>query len=140
MQNLQVLFTKNHTKNRGCVYKLHKLLEEDVSSYERKGANDFQALQNGLINCEEYIFTFLEHEEVPHHNNSSEASIRVLKVKTKVSGGFRTDDGADEFACFHSIAETAKRNGVSKFTALYQLISDMAPSGNFIEKMFSKEN
>lgn len=92
--------------------KLHKLLEEDVSPFERKGANDFQALQNGMINCEEYIFTFLEHEEVPRHNNSSEASIRVLKVKTKVSGGFRTDDGADEFACFHSIAETAKRNGV----------------------------
>lgn len=120
--------------------KLHELLEADVSSYERKGANDFQALQNGLINCEEYIFTFLEHEEVPHHNNSSEASIRVLKVKAKVSGGFRTDNGADEFACFHSIAETAKRNGLSKFTALYQLVSDMAPSGNFIEKMISKEN
>ena len=97
-----------------------------------KGANDFQALQNGLINCEDYIFTFLEHEEVPQHNNTSEASIRVLKVKTK--------DGADEFACFHSIAETAKRNGISKFTALYQLISDMAPKSNFIEDLISMES
>lgn len=50
--------------------KLHEALEEDLSSYERKGKSDFQALQNGLINCEEYVFTFLEHEEVPHHNNS----------------------------------------------------------------------
>lgn len=30
-----------------------------------------------------------------------------MKVKTKVSGGFRTQDGADEFACFHSIMDTA---------------------------------
>ena len=120
--------------------KLSEALEENVAPYERKGANDFQALQNGLINCEDYIFTFLEHEEVPHHNNSSEASIRVLKVKTKVSGGFRTKDGADEFACFHSIAETAKRNGISKFTALYQLISDMAPKSNFIEDLISRES
>lgn len=120
--------------------KLGEALEENVAPYERKGSNDFQALQNGLINCEDYIFTFLEHEEVPHHNNSSEASIRVLKVKTKVSGGFRTKEGADEFACFHSIAETAKRNGISKFTALYQLISDMAPQSNFIEDLISKES
>ena len=120
--------------------KLHEALEEDLSSYERKGKSDFQALQNGLINCEEYVFTFLEHEEVPHHNNSSEASIRVLKVKGKVSGGFRTHEGADEFACFHSIAETAKRNKISKFTALYQLISDMAPNSNFFDNLTSKES
>lgn len=72
-------------------------------------------------------------------DNASEASIRVLKVKSKVSGGFRTDEGANEFACFHSIAETAKRNGISKLNALYQLISDMAPQSNFFERMFSKE-
>lgn len=120
--------------------KLHEALDADLSDYERKGAKDFQVLQNGLINCEDYVFTFLEHEEVPHHNNSSEASIRVLKVKAKVSGGFRTQDGADEYACFHSIAETAKRNGISKFTALYQLISDMVPKSNFIEDLISRES
>lgn len=119
--------------------KLKEALNEDVSGYERKGGKEFQVLQNGLINCEDYIFTFLEHEEVPHHNNSSEASIRILKVKTKVSGGFRTQDGADEFACFHSIAETAKRNGISKYTALYQLISEMAPKADFFEDLISKE-
>lgn len=81
-----------------------------------------------------------EHEEVPHHNNSSEASIRVLKVKGKVSGGFRTHEGAEEFACFHSIAETAKRNKISKFTALYQLISDMASKNNFFDDLISKES
>lgn len=119
--------------------RLHNALEENVSKYERNGGNDFQALQNGLINSEDYMFTFLDNEEVPHHNNSSEASIRVLKVKSKVSGGFRTYEGANEFACFHSIAETAKRNGISKFNALYQLVSEMAPQSNFFEKLFSKE-
>ena len=119
--------------------RLHKMLEADISPYDRKGEKDFQTLQNGLINCEDYIFTFLEHDEVPHHNNSSEGTIRVLKVKQKVSGGFRTDEGADEFACFLSIAETAKRNGISKFNALYQLISDMAPKDNFFDNLISKE-
>lgn len=119
---------------------LHNLLEQDVSSYERKGCKDFQALQNGLINCEQYIFTFLEQEGVPHHNNSSEGAIRILKVKSKVSGGFRTEVGADEYACFHSIVETAKRNGVSKFKALFQLISDMAPKDDFIGRLLSEND
>ena len=102
--------------------RFHELLEEDLSKYERKDRGDFQALQNGLINCEDYIFTFLEHDEVPHHNNSSEGAIRVLKVKAKVSGGFRTERGAEQFAVFHSITETARRNDISKFKALYQQI------------------
>ena len=51
----------------------------------------------------------------------------------------RTDEEANEFACFLSIAETAKRNGISKFNALYQLISAMAPQSNFFELMLSKE-
>jgi regulator of replication initiation timing/transposase len=119
---------------------LHQLLEQDVSSYERKGEKDFQALQNGLLNCEQYIFTFLEQEGVPHHNNASEGAIRILKVKSKVSGGFRTAEGADEYACFHSIVETAKRNGVSKFETLFRLVSDMAPKDDFIGKLLSEND
>jgi transposase len=119
--------------------RLRRLLGQDVSRFECTESNDFQALQNGLINCEDYIFTFLENPEVPHHNNSSEGAIRILKVKTKVSGGFRTNSGADEFACFHSIAETAKRNNISKFKALYELISSMAPGKDFLENLI-REN
>ena len=71
---------------------------------------------------------------VPHHNNDSEAAIRILKVKTKVSGGFRTQNGADEFAVFHSIVETAKRNFKSKYKTLHQLIVEEQPDANFIKK------
>lgn len=124
----------------GFKKRMRTLLEQDLSPFERKNGNDFQAMQNGLINCEEYIFTFLEHPEVPHHNNSSEATIRILKVKTKVSGGFRTNEGADEFAAFHSIAETAKRNGISKFKALFKLVADMAPGEDFIEKLIAEND
>ena len=45
-----------------------------------------------------------------------------IKVKQKVSGCFRTDDGADIFAKIHSIAETAKKNGISKFEAILAIM------------------
>ena len=50
-----------------------------------------------------------------------------------VSGRFRTQDGADEFAVFHSIIDTAKRNGKSKFKNIYQLILEENPDATFIE-------
>jgi hypothetical protein len=113
--------------------RMDRLLDEDVGHYGK----EFQALQNGIILCRNYLFTFLDHEGVPHHNNSSEGAIRILKVKTKVSGGFRTQAGADQYACFHSILETAKRNGESKFGTLYQLMIEDNPDSSFIETITS---
>lgn len=110
--------------------RLDKLLDQDVGYYGK----DFQQLQNGIIKCRDFLFTFLDHEGVPHHNNASEAAIRILKVKTKVSGGFRTQKGADEFAVFHSIVETAKRNFKSKYKTLHQLIVEEQPDADFIER------
>lgn len=110
--------------------RLDKLLEQDVSHY----GEEFQGLQNGIIKCHDYLFTFLDHEGVPADNNESERVIRILKIKAKVSGGFRTMQGAKEFAIFHSIVETAKRNGKSKFWTLYQLVSEDKPDEAFIER------
>ena len=36
-----------------------------------------------------------------------------IKIKQQISGCFRTDSGADDFAKLHSIAETAVKNGNS---------------------------
>lgn len=46
----------------------------------------------------------------------------VRKIKQKVSGCFRTDDGADDFAKLHSIAKTAMKNGNSKFNAILAVV------------------
>ena len=40
----------------------------------------------------------------------------------KVSGCFRTDSGADDFAKLHSIAETAMKNGKSKGSAILAVV------------------
>ena len=112
---------------------MKRLNDEDLSKHRP----ELQKMQNALINCSDYLFTFLDHDEVPPDNNSSERTIRTLKVKSKVSGGFRTKEGADEYACFHSLVQTAKRNNISAFIALYDLISDLAPTDNFIETLIN---
>ena len=55
------------------------------------------------------IFTFLHHDNVPADNNGSERAIRNVKVKQKVSGQFKTDKGAMQYAMNRSIIDTLNK-------------------------------
>jgi transposase len=57
------------------------------------------------------LFTFLEKEGVPWHNNDAERAIRKGVLARKISGGRRTWDGANTFQILLSVYETSKKKG-----------------------------
>ena len=61
---------------------------------------------------------FLYNLDVPFTNNAAEQSLRMIKVKQKVSGCFRTTDGAKDFLTVRSYTATAKKNDINVFDAL----------------------
>jgi transposase len=65
-----------------------------------------------------YLFLFLYHLEVPPDNNASERAVRTYKVKQKVSGLFRTEQGANAFAVIRSVIDTTIKNGKNVWEAL----------------------
>lgn len=79
------------------------------------------SFQKRLIKHKQYIFTFLYRYEVPPDNNASERAIRNIKVKQKVSGQFRSEDGASYFAILRSITDTAIKNGQVVLDALFTI-------------------
>ena len=98
---------------------IDELLAQDCSKFHQKE----QALVKRLIKHRNSILTFLQYENVPPHNNSSESAIRNVKVKTKVSGQFRNNEGkgADRYAKIRSIIDTSIKNGIDVYAALLSI-------------------
>jgi transposase len=61
------------------------------------------------------------------HNNASERDLRPAATYRKVTGGFRSNWGADLFAVVRSVVGTATRGGIDA----YQAIRD-PPSGQSV--------
>lgn len=66
--------------------------------------------QKRLIKYRNYLLPFLYHPKVPPDNNSSERAIRNIKVKQKVSGQFKSPNGAFIFAVLRSVTDTTLKN------------------------------
>ena len=98
--------------------KMKNLLGETLTHLDE----EFESFKKGILKVEDYLFTFLSEPHVPYDNNASERGVRKIKIKQKVSGCFRTNSGADDFAKLHSIAETAMKNGNSKFNAILAVV------------------
>jgi transposase len=86
---------------------LEALLENPLPENQKK----LRAFHKRMIKHKEYILTFLHHFHVPPDNNASERAIRNVKVKQKVSGQFKTENGAQIYAVIRSVTDTCIKNG-----------------------------
>ena len=71
---------------------------------------------------------FLHDPSVPFTNNQAERDGRMMKLRQKISGGFRSIQGASDFAVIRSFISTARKQGWSIIEALISDPSNLAKS------------
>jgi transposase len=67
---------------------------------------------------EHEALSFLDDLAIPFDNNQAERDLRGLKIHQKVSGCFRSDAGAEAFACLRGYMATLRKQGQALLVAL----------------------
>lgn len=83
-----------------------------------------RSLLERLERLKDSVLRFFTDFRVPFSNNVAEKSYRMLKVKQKVSGTFRSQRGGANFCSIYSFIDTSRKNGRKLFDELTALFNN----------------
>ena len=89
---------------------------ENIKSSYWKEKSD--TLLKRCIKHKQHMLFYIYDFSVPYDNNFMERALRMIKGKTKVSGGFRSENGAIRFGKIMSIIKTAKLRNMNPFECI----------------------
>ena len=100
---------------------LNPIPEKKIGQRGRPRRGKIRALIDRLREYKGEVCRFVDNPLVPFTNNQAERDLRMVKVKNKVIGTFRSLQGAKDFLILKSLTSTASKAGTTAFDALLSL-------------------
>lgn len=112
-------------------FELNPIPPPDKTKPKKRGRPKRSAARNLLERLQTHkaaVLGFVHDFEVPFDNNQAERDLRMMKLKQKISGCFRSEDGAREFCHIRGYLSTLKKQNLNILDAFVELFSGNAPS------------
>jgi transposase len=81
-----------------------------------------------LQTFEDDTLRFMTHPDIPYTNNQGEQDLRMSKVQQKISGCFRSEQGAQMFCRIRGYVSTCRKQGMSATDAIKMALTGKLPS------------
>ena len=107
-------YKENNQKRNDIIKRFDNLLNKPPDKKDK----ELYTFYKRMLRDRDHIFTFLFIPEVPPDNNASERAIRNIKVKQKISGQFKIEKAAQNFAKIRSVIDTTIKNGMNVMQSL----------------------
>ncbi len=100
--------------------------ENQIKKAGRKRQSKSKNLLDRFADYKTEILRFMHDFDVPFENNQAERDVRMMKVQQKISGTFRSSNGADIFCRIRGYISTVKKNKISVIDAIMDAFSGKA--------------
>lgn len=100
-------------------------LKAEVATLPTEDLDRFRKQHDGIL-------AFMRDFSVPFDNNLAERDLKMMKLRQKISGTFRSFDALVDFCRIRGYVSTARKNGINALDALRRVFrgDPFLPAGN----------